>query len=233
MLAPATTAPPSGLPDADVIARVLAGETALFEVLMRRHNAKVWRAVRAVLRDGAEAEDAMQQAWLAAYAHLGEFAGASALGTWLVRIALNAARSRIRGRAPLGPVPDTEADMTDETPAPESAGPERRAAAREALSMLEAAVDGLSPALREVYVLREAEGLSTAEVADALGVDEGAVKVRLHRARAAVRARVEAELGGAAAELFGFLGARCDRMVARVLAALGARQGPGPGGGAA
>jgi len=212
--APAT----STLQDGEVIARVLAGETALFEVLMRRHNTRVYRAVRSILRDEAECEDAMQQAWLSAYAHLAGFAGEASLGTWLVRIALNAALGRLRG--PERRLRSFDVALLEEEAVTDPVHPERRAAARELVTLLESAVDRLPPGLRTVYVLREVEHLSTAEAAGALGLSVEAVKVRLHRARHALRDALAAELGAAAPEAFTFLAPRCDRLVAAVLAAL-------------
>jgi RNA polymerase sigma-70 factor (ECF subfamily) len=209
---------PSPLQDGEVIARVLGGEDALFEVLMRRHNTRVYRAVRSILRDEAECEDAMQQAWLSAYTHLADFAGEASLGTWLVRIALNAALARLRG--PERQFRFIDVALVEEDAMPDPLHPERRAAARELVGLLEDAVDRLPPGLRAVYVLREVERLSTAETAHALGLGVEAVKVRLHRARHALRDALAAELGAAAPEAFTFLVPRCDRVVAAVLAAL-------------
>jgi len=213
---------PSPLQDAEVIARVLGGEDGLFEVLMRRHNTRVYRAVRSILRDEAECEDAMQQAWLSAYAHLADFAGEAGLGTWLVRIALNAALARLRG--PEGRLRFVDLALLEEDAVTDPLHPERRAAARELVALLEDAIDRLSPGLRAVYLLREAERLSTAETAHALGLGVEAVKVRLHRARHALRDALDAELGAAAPGAFTFLAPRCDRVVAAVLAALHAPQ---------
>jgi RNA polymerase sigma-70 factor (ECF subfamily) len=213
--APPVVAVPTELTDAEVVRRVLGGEPALFEILMRRHNQRVFRAIRSVLRADQESEDAMQQAWLSAYAHLGQFEGASAFSTWVTRIALNEALGRA-GRAPrltpLEDVPEEEEAMRATTQDPEG-----RAADRELGRMLEDAVDELPDAQRTVFVLRELEELSTAEAAQVLGVTEDAVKVRLHRARLALRDRLYARVGAAAQGAFPFLGWRCDRVVAAVM----------------
>ncbi len=203
-----------GLPDEEVVRRVLGGEPALFEVLMRRHNQRVFRAVRSVLRDERECEDAMQQAWLDAYAHLGQFQGTAAFSTWLTRIALNEALGRVRRSRP-GPtsVPTEEGELMGTA----ARDPERRASDRELGRMLEEAVDELPEGYRRVFVLREVDGMSTADAAAVLGVSEAVVKVRLHRARLALRDRLYARAGPAAPGIFTFLGARCDRMVAGVL----------------
>jgi RNA polymerase sigma-70 factor (ECF subfamily) len=214
------------LTDEDVVRRVVAGEVPLFEVLVRRHDARVYRTTRAILRDEAEAEDAMQAAWLHAYQHLGEFAGAAAFSTWLVRIAANEALGRLRKRARLVPVEqaDDEEDRIMDVVRPED--PEARAAAREAVRLLEHAVDRLPAPYRTVFVLREVEQLSTRETAEALGLGEEAVKVRLHRARAMLRRALGEEVERVAPEAFQFLAPRCNRMVERVMSAIAAL-GPG------
>jgi RNA polymerase sigma-70 factor (ECF subfamily) len=206
------------LTDEEVVRRVRAGERALFEVLLRRHDRRVYRTVRAILRDGDEIEDAMQQAWIQAYLHLAEFQGHAAFSTWLVRIAANEALQRLRRRGPLAPVPVSGEEEDVMSPGED---PEERAAAREAIRLLERAVDGLPPHHRLVFVLREVEGLSTAETALALGIGEDAAKVRLHRARAALRRTLEETVEGSAADAFPFHAPRCDRIVAGVMEAIG------------
>jgi RNA polymerase sigma-70 factor, ECF subfamily len=199
-----------------VVRRVRGGEPALFEVLMRRYNQRVFRAIRSVLREDHETEDAMQQAWLNAYSHLGQYQGTASFSTWLTRIALNEALGRAGGRrrhmTSIDEVPEEDEGMRSKTP-----GPESRAADRELGRMLEEAVDELPDLYRSVFVLREIEGMSTADAALALGASEEAVKVRLHRARLALRDGLYAKAGSAAPGAFAFLGWRCDRMVASVL----------------
>jgi RNA polymerase sigma-70 factor (ECF subfamily) len=208
----------AGLTDQEVVRRVVAGEPALFEVLMRRYNQRVFRSVRSLLRDEREVEDAMQQAWLSAFAHLGQFQGASAFSTWLTRIALNEALARIRQKSRLTPVDEVPEEDDAMRSAPQD--PEARAADRELGHMMEKAVDDLPDHYRSVFMLREIEGMSTADTAQALSVSEEVVKVRLHRARLALRDALYARAGAAAPEAFTFLGWRCDRMVANVLACI-------------
>lgn len=205
-----------GLADAEVVRRVLAGEPELFEVLMRRYNQRVYRAVRSVLRDDGECQDAMQQAWLDAFAHLGQFQGAAAFSTWLTRIALNEALAHARRKSRPRVVGELagEDDFMGSAPL----DPERRASDRELGRMLEEAMDELPEGYRRVFMLREVEGMSTADTAQVLGVTEVVVKVRLHRARLALRDLLYARAGPAAPGVFTFLGPRCDRMVAAVLA---------------
>ncbi|MFL5274029.1 MAG: RNA polymerase sigma factor [Anaeromyxobacteraceae bacterium] len=206
----------AGLPDAEVVRRVIAGEPALFEVLMRRYNQRVYRSVRSLLRDERECEDAMQQAWLSAYSHLAQFQGASAFSTWLTRIALNEALARLRQRSRLTSMEQLPKDEEDDMRTP-AHDPERRASDRELGRMVELAVDELPDLYRSVFMLREVEGLSTAEAATCLGVSDDVVKVRLHRARLALRDALYARAGSAAQDAYTFLGWRCDDMVAKVL----------------
>lgn len=217
----ASSHPP--LEDGEVVRRVRAGEIALFEVLMRRHDPRVYRAIRSVLRDEDETEDAMQQAWIQAYLHLGEFEGTAAFSTWLVRIAVNEALQRLRRRSRLVRVPEP----AQEEPMDTTDDPEDRAAAREAVSLVERAVDELPAPYRAVFVLREVEGLSTADTAAALGIGEDAAKVRLHRARAMLRRGITELTGRAVSEAFPFLAPRCNRMVASVMAAIARLGKPG------
>jgi len=208
----------AALPDEEVVRRVLGGEPALFEVLMRRYNQRVYRAIRSVHRDDRECEDAMQQVWLSAYAHLGQFHGAAAFSTWLTRIALNEALARVRRGTRLTPIEDLPEEDHPMSSAPQD--PEGRAADRELGRMLEQALDDLPDNYRTVFMLREMEGMSTADTALSLAVSEEAVKVRLHRARLALRDLLYARAGASAQSAFTFLGKRCDRMVASVLSSI-------------
>lgn len=209
----------SPTPDAEIVGRVLKGDVDLFEVLMRRHNPLVYRTIRAILRDEAEVEDAMQQSYLRAYSHLGEFEGHSAFSTWLVRIAINEALGRTRSGARLAVVdeiPEIDESLMDE---PEES-PEQRASVRETIALVEEAVDALPAHHRTVFMLRDVQGLSTAEVAESLGISEESVRIRLYRAHASVRETLFARVRSSAREAFPFLAPRCDRIVARVLAGI-------------
>jgi RNA polymerase sigma-70 factor, ECF subfamily len=207
------------LSDEQVVTQVLAGQTALFEVLMRRHNERVYRAARAIVKDEREAEDVMQQAYVNAYSHLRQFDGRSKFSTWLTRIAIHEALARVRRQ---GRYTDIEPDdlSTWEFPmaAASNADPERQAFAQELGVLLESAIDRLPDGAREVFVLRQVEGMSTEEVATALAVSEDVVKTRLSRARAALRRDLYDRAGMVSGETFRFLRPRCDRVVAAVLA---------------
>lgn len=208
----------SPLTDAEVVERVVAGDRALFEVLMRRHNPRVYHAIRAILRDEAEVEDAMQQTYLLAYSHLADFAGASSFTTWLTRIALHEALGRARRPVHLVAVGDEDLPEDTVTPPPED--PEERAALREAGRHLERCIDRLPPPYRAVVILRDVDQLTTAEAAEALDLTEEAVRIRLHRARLALRRALAGALARGAVDAFAFHAPRCDRVVMRVMAAL-------------
>jgi RNA polymerase sigma-70 factor (ECF subfamily) len=215
---------PAGQPDELVIRQVLQGDTALFELLMRRYNERVYRAARAIVRDDAEAEDVMQQAYVNAFTHLRQFNGSARFSTWLTRIAINEALARVRRQGRYQPFDDGEEPSTVE-PFPlhvASEDPERRAFAGELRRLLETSIDTLPDGTREVFVLREVEGLSTSEAAGALGVSEDVVKTRLSRGRAALRRVLLDRIGATAPDAFRFERPRCDRVVARVLERIGA-----------
>ena len=173
--------------DEDVIEQVLGGNTAMFELLMRRYNERVYRAARAIVRDDQEAEDVMQQAYVNAFAHLRQFNGSARFSTWLTRIAINEALARVRRRGTYESYDDERPEIEPFKPREAAENPERQAFTMELRGLLEWAIDTLPDGMREVFVLREVEGLSTSEVADALDVSEDVVKTRLSRGRAALR----------------------------------------------
>ena len=211
----------SVLSDEVVVERILEGHVALFEVLMRRHNERLYRAARAIVRDESEAEDVMQQAYVNAYAHLRQFDGRASFATWLTRIAVNEAISRARRRGRYQSFDDEDFGFERFMPMPTVNNPERQAFSHEMKVILESAIDTLPHGQREVFMLREVEGLSTAETASSLGVSEDVVKTRLSRSRAALRRDLFDRIGSTAAESFTFLRPRCDRVVAAVLARIG------------
>ena len=206
------------LTDEEVVARVLGGERALFEILMRRHNPRLFHTARAIVRDDAEAEDVMQDAYVRAFAALGQLQGRAKFSTWLTRIAVNEALAR-RRRAGRQTHLDTIMDDENEPSlvATHQDDPERANGNRELGAVLEAAIDSLPAGYRVAFVLREVDGLSTAEAAQCLEITEDALKVRLHRAHLALRVLVEAQLGEAVKQVYGFEATRCNRVVAAVL----------------
>jgi RNA polymerase sigma-70 factor (ECF subfamily) len=204
----------SELEDEAVVDRVRLGETDLFEVVMRRYNRRVYRVVRAIVRDDDEASDVTQEAHVNAFMHLREFSGRARFSTWLTRIAVHEALARVRRRSRLESL-DTDSEdvlMTSTSP-----GPEDRASNGELRVLLERAVDSLPEVFRTTFVLRSIENLSVAETAEILGVPEDTVKTRHYRARERLQAWLTQRVGGALPVLFDFDGERCDRVVANVL----------------
>jgi RNA polymerase sigma-70 factor (ECF subfamily) len=214
----------NALTDEQVVRQVLSGQTALFEILMRRYNERVYRVARAIVRDDGEAEDVMQQAYVNAYASLRQFAGKARFATWLTRIAINESLARVRRRGRYEAFDDERSNVEPFMAEQSSPDPERQAFTGELRALLEWAIDGLPDGAREVFVLREVEGLSTAETADALGVSEDVVKTRLSRAKAALRRTVMDRSGATTPDAFRFYRPRCDRVVARVLSIIGVVQ---------
>ena len=216
--------PGVALTDTEIVRRVRVGESALFEILMRRHNQRVYRMVRAVVKDEADVEDVMQQAYINAFTHLHQFEERSQFATWLIRIALHEAFGRRRkmqqSESRTLIQSDADGDRVEfmETLTSPQADPERQAYAQELHRVLEEAVDTLPEIYRTVFMLRDIEGLSTSETGDGLGLGEEAVKTRLHRARAMIRQAVTARIGEVAPGAFQFHAPRCDRVVSAVLA---------------
>jgi RNA polymerase sigma-70 factor (ECF subfamily) len=209
--------------DEEVVQRVLQGEGALYELLMRRHNQRIYRVARAILRDDAEAEDVMQDAYVRAYQNLASFEGRAKFVTWLTRIAVHEALSRSRKRLRLqsfDPADESNGGIMQSAPSTERS-PEQQAYDRELAAVLEKAVLSLTEEHRLVFMLRDVEGMSTEETANCLNLTEENVKVRLHRARAGLRKRLYQAVGGTAARCFQFHAVRCDRVVKNVFATLG------------
>ena len=217
----------TALPDEVVVAHVLDGQVALFEILMRRHNERLYRAARAIVRDEPQAEDVMQQAYVNAYAHLRQFDGRASLATWLTRIAVNEAISRAQRRGRWDAFGDLDrpferalfsrCNLGERRLMPSANNLEKQAFAHEMTGLLESAIDALPDGLREVFVLREVEGLSIGETALSLGVSEDVVKTRWSRSRAVVRRDLFDRIGATAPQSLACLRPRCDRVVAAVL----------------
>jgi RNA polymerase sigma-70 factor (ECF subfamily) len=212
--------PAMRLSDEEVVDRVRRGETALFEVVMRRYNQRVYRVARSILASDAEAEDVMQEAYVRAYTHLDQFEGRAAFSTWLTKIAVYEAMNRLRRSGRFEPL-ETPVDAGEESmrqAAAEDRDPERQMFDQEIRTLLEAAIDALPADYRSVFTLREVEGLDTAETARCLDVSEDVVKTRLHRARARIREDLYRRAGATSAAAFQFHLSRCDRVVDAVFA---------------
>ena len=193
----------SALTDEEVVERVIAGETSLFEILMRRYNQRLFRVTRSILGNDGEAEDVTQDAYVRAYMHLDQFNGRAKFSTWLTKIAVHEALARLRNRQRLVEIDaasgSTEDGMNLESKTP---SPEQEMLTDTMRIILEAAVDRLPKTYRSVFRLRDVEGMNTAETAESLGISEDTVKVRLHRARALMRKHIYAQSGMATIEHF-------------------------------
>ncbi|QNA88236.1 RNA polymerase sigma factor [Massilia sp. Dwa41.01b] len=213
----------------ELMALVANGDQAAFEVIMRKHNQALYRTARSIVRDDAEAEDIVQEAYLLAYRKAASFRGEASLSTWLTRIVVNEASARLRkGRRRAGIVElvqNGDSDVVgddaaaDALPAP-SEGPDEAALRGQARRLIEARIDALPDKLRTVFMLRAVEDLSVQETADALGIPEATVRSQFFRARGLLREALARDLDTATISAFSFDGARCDRIVTGVLARL-------------
>jgi RNA polymerase sigma-70 factor (ECF subfamily) len=208
--------------DATLASRVLAGDTAAFELVMRRHNRRLYRVARAMLRDSAEAEDALQDAYLAAFQGMGNYRGESSLDTWLSRVVVNQCLGRLRRQArrdnivPMVSM-DAEEQEYSAMPSDKFEAPDHAFARAELRAVLERKLDELPEAFRTVFMLRCVEELSVEETAQILNIPEATVRTRHFRARGLLRESLAQDIDGAEREIFSFDGERCDRIVANVM----------------
>ncbi|HYD25544.1 MAG TPA: RNA polymerase sigma factor [Croceibacterium sp.] len=214
------------LSESELVGLAQAGDKEAFRVIMQRGNQRLFRIARGIVRDDAEAEDVLQEAYLRAFAAIGGFRGEAGVMTWLTRIVMNEARGRLRRRRPTAELKEVEAAQAagaQVIPFPNaapSASPEADAAVTQIRRLIEQAIDGLPEAFRMVFILRDVEGCSIEETASQLGVKPETVKTRLHRARRQLREALDARVASTLVGAFPFLGDRCERIVARVLARL-------------
>src|SRR5437016_9983895 len=205
------------LTDDEVVRRVLDGDIGLFEIIMSRYNQRLFRVARSVVKDDSEAEDIIQEAYVRAYEHLNQFEGRARFSTWLTKIAIYEAYARVRRIDyqkidSISLLEDQGLDMKSK-----ERNPEQQIYDGELKMVLEKAFDALPDDYRSVFMLREIEGLSTAEAAECLEISEENVKTRLHRARALLQRELYSLAATNENAAFQFLGDRCDRIVARVL----------------
>ena len=208
----------ANIQDEQIVERVLCGETALYEILMRRHNQRLYRVGVSILRNDTEAEDVMQEAYVRAYTHLRQFAGEAKFATWLTKIAVHEALARLRKR---GRTEDIDLILDTNLHVMASMGkmtrdPEMQAYDEELKVVLERAINVLPDTYRTVFVLRAVEGLSVAETAACLELSHEAVKTRFHRGRSLLRRELQRRAGVTAAQAFPFHLSRCDHIVEAV-----------------
>ncbi|MBS0200629.1 MAG: RNA polymerase sigma factor [Proteobacteria bacterium] len=207
---------------AELVALARGGEHEAYRYIMQRSNQRLFRTARAVLNDDAEAEDALQDAYTSAFAALGDFRGDAEVTTWLTRIVLNACYQRLRSRRPAVDLGQVEAahDDTHILQFPTRYGmedPANSAARVEIRGLIESAVGMLPEAFRVVFVLRDIEGCSVEETAQALGIREETVKTRLHRARRQLRDALHDSVETSLHDAFPFLGPRCAHLTDAVM----------------
>src|SRR5262245_9974546 len=215
------------LGDAELAQRACQRDGGAFRAIIQRHNRRLYRIARSVMRNDSEAEDVVQEAYVRAFANLAKFRGDSSLATWLSRIVLNEALGRLRGRRPsVDPAeienrPSSHGQIIPFPNASPQLDPERSMAQREIQRLLERAIDELPDAFRTVLVARVIEEMSVEETAELLGLRPETVKTRLHRARTLLKEALEARVGAVLTGAFPFDGRRCERMTSVVLQRLG------------
>jgi RNA polymerase sigma-70 factor, ECF subfamily len=227
MTLPAATSLDPAISDQDLARSVAGGNEAAMRLLMRRHNQTLYRTARSILHDDAEAEDAVQDGYLSAFRSIGNFRGDARLSTWLTRIVVNESLGRLRKSRHGAQVIPMDGDagvalavaetmMNQESPHQ----PEQEAMRAQSRKLIESKIDELPDAFRTVFVLRAVEEMSVDEVATSLGIPEATVRTRFFRARALLRESLARDTDKALASAFSFAGARCDRIVERVIACL-------------
>jgi RNA polymerase sigma-70 factor (ECF subfamily) len=214
------------LSDPELARRIAGGDNPAFEVLMRRHNRALFRTARAILRDDAEAEDALQEAYFKAYRTIGGFRGEARLSTWLGRIVANEALMRLRKRTRRSEIVPLHSSATDEdlnqiSDTTMHQGPEISAQRAEMRKLIETQIDALPEVYRPVFMLRAVEEFSVEETADILQIPAATVRSRFFRARSLLREALAREIDVACDDAFAFAGERCDRIVAGVMARIG------------
>ncbi|RWE85516.1 MAG: RNA polymerase sigma factor [Mesorhizobium sp.] len=207
--------------DKALVRRALARDPDACRAIIKTHNQRLYRIARGVVRNDAEAEDIVQEAYMRAFASLGAFRGEASLSTWLSRIVINEALGRLRKRKRMVAMPEIPEARVIPFPLNPSDDPERTMAQRQILGLVERATDSLPDVYRSVFVARVIEGLSIVETADLLGVRPETVKTRLHRARALVRKALDDEIGPVLLDAFPFAGRRCERLTQAVMKRLG------------
>ena len=222
------TSPLAHPSDEEVVNQVLHGDVLLFEVLMRRHNQRIYRAIRSILHSDDECEDVMQETYVRAFEHLSQFEGRARFSTWLTRIAVNEAIKRSIARGKLDPLDletfDGEDGVTMSAFNPSSQTPENNAARNQLGALLEESILALPIAYRTVLVLRDLEEMSTAETAQVLALTDANVKIRLHRAHEMLRSELMMRAGASSTQAFLFPATRCDRVVHGVFERLKVRE---------
>jgi len=212
----------TGLDDAELVRRATERDPIAFRTIMQRHNTRLYRIARGILRNDSEAEDVVQESYIRAFTHLATFRGEASLGTWLARIVMNEALGRRRREPPTVEWTTMETDATGNEnsllrQAAFGASPERTIAQQEIQRLVEAAIDDLPEKYRMVLLTRAVEGMSVEETASLLSLTTETVRTQLHRARSLLRVALEKQIGPLVLGAFPFAGARCERLTEAVL----------------
>lgn len=213
----------SDLTDDRLVELVREHNLLAFEALMRRHNRRLFRVTRSVLRDGDSAQDAVQETYLRAFTRLDSYQPTGKFGAWITRVALNEAlmmRRRLRGDTISIEEAGEDALSVEETAASDVPTADQYVEAAHARALLEHAIDTLPDNFRTVFMLRAVEGLDVRETAECLDINAATVRTRLFRAQRLLRVELSRRLEGESTEIFDFGAERCDRVVAYVLAHL-------------
>jgi RNA polymerase sigma-70 factor (ECF subfamily) len=225
------TPAPEQASDLALATRAAGGDTQAFECIMRRHNQLLFRTARSILKSDEETEDALQDAYLSAWRAIGSFRDDARLSTWLARIVINESLGRLRRRGaqviPLAAAIDPDGERAESTIADDpDRQPERLAMREEMRLLMERRIDRLPDTYRTVFMLRAVQEMSVTETAVALELPEATVRTRFFRARSLLREGLSRDFDLAVGDAFSFDGARCDRIVARVLARLAGERAP-------
>ena len=222
----ATQSAPEAANEAEQVRRALTRDAAAFRVIMQSHNRRLYRIARSILRNNADAEDAVQEAYVSAFTKLASYRGEATLASWLCRIVINESLGRMRRKRSTMDLALLEQRRGDAQiiPFPQSTpndDPERTMAQRQIIELVEQATDNLPEPFRLVFVTRVIEGMSVEETSELLGIKPETIKTRLHRARQLVRDQLEKEIGPVLMDAFPFAGRRCERMTEAVMKRLG------------
>ena len=212
--------------DTEQVQRALDGDAGTFRAIMQTHNRRLYRIARSILRDNADAEDAVQEAYVSAFTNLASYRGEGTLKSWLSRIVVNESLGRMRQRHSTIDLAalehrQSEAQIIQFPQSTLNDDPERTTAQRQIIHLVEQATDNLPEAFRLVFVARVIEGMSIEETSELLSVKPETVKTRLHRARQLIRDRLESEIGPILTDAFPFAGRRCGRLTEIVMRRLG------------
>lgn len=218
---------PNDMSDNDLVFQIIAGNKPAFETLMRRYNPRLFRVARSILKQDADAEDALQEAYIHAFLHLAAFRSEALFSTWLTRIVINESLGRLRKNRQWNNVIDLHENISDIDLAEGTimktghhSEPEHQVLQNEIRLLIEQKLDTLPPLLRLVFILRAIEEVPATEVASLLEVPETTVRTRFFRARHLMQEALSQEVEAAYGNVFAFDGERCDRIVAAVMARL-------------